>query len=1403
MSSSDDVVDGRLGVVRRLVDGPEPSDDAAFVPSAAEELRRKLSGCLRSAARHRRLEAADGSSDVTALIKGWYGGSNKIGCGEVLDHLGALCGSWMDYEELVECVDGLAAGGKISYAALKEYVVNNKGERLVELVARIRRSVEHSDPADVFDKLTEKRKKSGNGRTISTAKLHRWVWDHVDVDLTRMEVNAVLRTMNELAGVAENGPDVDKSAFCQFVKTESVVKKLKKALAEPPASVVDVQVSVSRLEEDDLRAHGYEPVLDPVQSSSGSDAPPPCDLVKGGGSSSSKRGLFGGDRVSLWILRKRGTRLRPIVDMRLETSKTNTALAVVGYSCLEKKSLNSRLLGPSKYLWIARSRNVSSESDIMEVRVTVGRASVLDDPIHLAPDRRKEGGSFRRVTGGPVGGGGSSAFRDVHIWFRRRRGTQAAENTIVKPAAIYAQWSPYRRRLECEIAARYATRAHAPPTNTGAPDLSGLFFRHALKTSGKLGKPEFARLVRDVGFNLEPADRDVLMSRLAVASNAEVSRLDLDDFRQFFSLADHELDRVAADLRQCVRRSNTDGGLLSNVLDQLNSLGGSNLTLAELGYALRRVGHFLTTSEISRLAKRWSTTKLDGEIDSDAFLQFLQTATTDDDDARRSAARVQLAADSLRSYLLDAPKHFSAIHSRLLSSRGGTATGDQNVVSPAETAWTALTQRRARRLRRFAGVPIMMSKKKLNRHRLIGEDDRAATEALSLSSSDFLEADDLALTLERQLQFSGNDRLSPTEYGQLVTVVAPTNNHVDFFNFRAFTEASFRPVAELLRIVDHRLLKVSGDLLALYRASSAGEDILNSTAEYRACLFDTLSRLRLVDEAGFPKRLTIDKLRRELVKSSSAVTETNESAEENDGALSRVSLSEWSCLAQHTGADVERPLTGVGDGKQSRGYEVARVDAKEFVEGLCRLVADDSSTKASLLPILKPTGKSDRRLNVATRDLARHISRRGADLDFGDWLRSALAKRDLPSRLPAPAKVFSRLLQAMNQDYGWQLDAQHLNILSKSFESDAAQVDAVQVEEFLNRHRKRFPENPDGGKKLLVRSYDDMEDDSILDRRIRHILESRDIVALERVFEKYDPDLLGKVAVKHFMAIASRIGLWENLDEVTRLAYDLDRHRDGTVDYREFCRRHVAARLLGRDAEEDSPQVHDVRLWRLAQPVAAALHAQQQNGLDLDLPFKMKDPNDTGLVSLRDFRATLRRFDIPANDSDIDQLADAFKPPGRPNDVDYNKFLKFLAATSSSNYDTATTTWVPPPPPPFVVYPRGGGSSQYQWTGRDLEIDRCRGGPVQQRRRRVCDDDMRDTSKQYGWRDLGPRPVSPRRSPSDNFVHDHTTKGGGNVVASSTSARSPPVSSRTAESRYLSTDTIQDDDPDDPRNMLL
>lgn len=191
-----------------------------------------------------------------------------------------------------------------------------------------------------------------------------------------------------------------------------------------------------------------------------------------------------------------------------------------------------------------------------------------------------------------------------------------------------------------------------------------------------------------------------------------------------------------------------------------------------------------------------------------------------------------------------------------------------------------------------------------------------------------------------------------------------------------------------------------------------------------------------------------------------------------------------------------------------------------------------------------------------------------------------------------------------------------------------------------------------------------------------------------------------------------------------------------------------------------------------------------------------------GFISLRDFCAALRRLDITASNDELDAIARTFAPPGRPNDVSYDKFLKvrsrlkpvsreiplaqFLAGVSCRASPSDASYWrnydermpVPPPLDVGTHYPR-----QY----------------------RIDDAPPRRTARFEDPFPLcwgGGRPSSRPASPT--YVRDHT-QGAHLGPPAPYQPSTPPWQheKRDREKDFSKIEEDDDIDPDDPKNVIL
>ena len=129
-----------------------------------------------------------------------------------------------------------------------------------------------------------------------------------------------------------------------------------------PEIIVDIKLSASRAQEADLVRQGYTQIP-PDLSSHGAQSNrrgnPSADMI-------SAHGTFGKGH-SLWVWRaKQGTccgKLRPIVDIQLESSAMSTPMVVSGYTCLSVPVAG-------KWLWVKRAQTVADELDgLVDIQV--------------------------------------------------------------------------------------------------------------------------------------------------------------------------------------------------------------------------------------------------------------------------------------------------------------------------------------------------------------------------------------------------------------------------------------------------------------------------------------------------------------------------------------------------------------------------------------------------------------------------------------------------------------------------------------------------------------------------------------------------------------------------------------------------------------------------------------------------------------------------------------------------------------------------------------------------------------------------------------------------------------------------------------------------------------------------
>lgn len=207
-------------------------------------------------------------------------------------------------------------------------------------------------------------------------------------------------------------------------------------------SIVDIKISINAAQDAEFLRIGYEQLL------------PTDEVLKAlnnGASAAATQGTFG-KKESLWIWRKKNGnasgRLRPIVDIQLDSSATSSALVLSGYT-----SLSQQIAG--QYLWIKRAFLYEDEAEaIIELYVTIGMKKNPGDRIWSSP-----GVGWIRVDGNFAKSrfGGLDGF----LWFKPLR-TRSVDAHTVSPIHAAAGISEDTRVFRMIAAVRNAIRTYIP-----------------------------------------------------------------------------------------------------------------------------------------------------------------------------------------------------------------------------------------------------------------------------------------------------------------------------------------------------------------------------------------------------------------------------------------------------------------------------------------------------------------------------------------------------------------------------------------------------------------------------------------------------------------------------------------------------------------------------------------------------------------------------------------------------------------------------------------------------------------------------------------------------------------------------------------------------------------------------
>lgn len=310
-------------------------------------------------------------------------------------------------------------------------------------------------------------------------------------------------------------------------------------------AIVDIRVSTTETQEAALSRQGYTQLLQ--------DGISGVKVRKGGGLSTTF-----GNKTSLWIWRRsNGTcsgRLKPIIDILLDSSSTSSDLVLSGYLC------DPIPLPSGHFVWTKRASNEEEEKDaIIDLYVTTGKAKDTSDNIWVTP-----GVGWIRVDGNFTK---SFVFQkiDSFLWYRPAR-TRSFESQMSNPIKGAIALSDEIRQVKLIGIIRQTFRHYIPVNDikklskivlddtksSGATltnpkrvmNFTSLF--HQYHKNGKINLSIWTKLLYDIGVKIKSSD---LVKTFSFFDNDQDGYLNIEEFSTTLSLTDHELDLVLEKIR--------------------------------------------------------------------------------------------------------------------------------------------------------------------------------------------------------------------------------------------------------------------------------------------------------------------------------------------------------------------------------------------------------------------------------------------------------------------------------------------------------------------------------------------------------------------------------------------------------------------------------------------------------------------------------------------------------------------------------------------------------------------------------------------------------------------------------------------------------------------------------------
>ena len=423
-------------------------------------------------------------------------------------------------------------------------------------------------------------------------------------------------------------------------------------------------------------------------------------------------GSFGKGQ-SLWLWRqKQGNasgRLKPIIDIHLESGATSSAMVLSGYTALKVK------IG-GYTLWIKRATDdEEAKSAIVDLRVTVGTTKAGDKALtspgggvgwsriegNFAYSMLNSNGAFlwAKPMQSHVGRGSHKALHHLLNGAKAMTGHGRQANIMTRLRTALRNYVPSVTMANVKGSSTVKSSSSEAAGGGGSGeeemkagsrsdrdyDFTNLFLMYN-GDKKSISASSFHNILSDVGIRLDKADETSCYGHLDCKQDGLVDR---QDFARILVLTDYDLDIVIDGIREKLLRergvtqssSSTRTNpmrvsrILSHIFKHVNFNGDQVMSVDEFGYMASKLGYFLVNEEIQRIMALFDVGG-DGRLEETDFIRFLKSRSNAN---QRKAQRVFDYSARLKQWL-----------------RRGAEPGDKG----AESQWAVLTKRK----KRFAGT---------------------------------------------------------------------------------------------------------------------------------------------------------------------------------------------------------------------------------------------------------------------------------------------------------------------------------------------------------------------------------------------------------------------------------------------------------------------------------------------------------------------------------------------------------------------------------------------------------------------------------------------------------------------------------------------------------------------------